>query len=281
MSSYRSYDGAELHFRVSGAGEPLLIVPGGPGRDADYLEDLGGLASICRRALITMEPRGTGASPAPDDPAAYAAGNLAIDLDALRVHLSLPELDVLAHSAGCDVALLYGAAHPDQVRRLVLITPSTRVVGLEDTEQEWESQLAKRRHEPWFAAAKQALDDIDAHGFTPQLRQAMSPLLYGAWSDSARQHAATDTEQRNVEAARAFREHDTDSSATRTALARLTAPVRIVIGELDMAPGPELAANLAALFGDASVVVQPDAGHFPWVDDPLTFAKLAAAALYE
>ena len=281
MPTYRSYDGAELRFRVSGVGEPLLIVPGGPGRDADYLEDLGGLAAIAERALITMEPRGTGASPAPDDPAGYAAVNLARDLEALRVHLSLAGVDVLAHSAGCAVALLYGAAHPDRVRRLVLVTPSTRVVGLEDTDEEWESQQAKRRHEPWFAEARQALDDIDAHGFTPHLRQSMSPLLYGAWSDRARQHAATDTEQRSVDAARAFWGEDNDSSATRTALARVTAPVRILIGELDMAPGPQLAANLAALFCDASVAVQPDAGHFPWVDDPLTFAKLAAAALHE
>jgi pimeloyl-ACP methyl ester carboxylesterase len=201
-------------------------------------------------------------------------------LEALRVHLSLRRIDVLAHSAGCAVALLYGAAHSDRVRRLVLVTPSTRIVGLEDTEREWESQQAKRRHEPWFPEARQALDDIDAHGFTPQLRQLMSPLLYGAWSERARRHAATDTEQRNVEAARAFWPAEINSSATRTALARITAPVRILIGELDMAPGPELAANLAGLFHDASVVVQPNAGHFPWVDDPLTFAKLTSAALY-
>ena len=280
MPAYSSYDGAELSFRLSGADEPLVVIPGGPGRDADYLEDLGGLAAAAERALITVEPRGTGASPAPDDPAGYAAINLARDLEALRVHLGLDVIDVLAHSAGCAVALLYGAAHPARVRRLVLVTPSTRIVGLEVTDEEWEAQLARRRHEPWFAEARQALDDIDTHGLTPQLRQSMSPLLYGAWSHRARQHAATDAEQRNGNAMRAFWGQDHDPSATRTALARVTAPVRILIGELDMAPGPELAANLAALFPDASVVVQPGAGHFPWVDDPPTFAQLAAAALH-
>jgi pimeloyl-ACP methyl ester carboxylesterase len=107
----------------------------------------------------------------------------------------------------------------------------------------------------------------------------MSPLLYGTWSHRARQHAATDAEQRNADATLAFWGGGLDPSATRIALAQVTAPVRILIGELDMAPGPQLAANLAALFTDASVVVQPGAGHFPWVDDPLTFAQLVAAAL--
>jgi pimeloyl-ACP methyl ester carboxylesterase len=54
--------------------------------------------------------------------------------------------------------------------------------------------------------------------------------------------------------------------------------VRILIGDLDMAPRRELAAKLAALFPDASVV--PGAGHFPWVDDPLAFARLTATALH-
>ncbi len=279
MPIYRSYDGAELSFRVSGAGEPLVVIPGGPGRDADYLEDLGGLAAVAERALITVEPRGTGASPTPDDPAGYAAVNLARDLEALRVHLGLAGMDVLAHSAGCSIAMLYAAEHPPRLRRLVLVTPSTRIVGLESTE--WEAQLAKRRHEPWFADARQALDDIDAQGLTPQLRQAMSPLLYGGWSPRARQHAATDAWQRNSDATLAFWQQDYDPLATRTALAAVTAPVRILIGELDFAPGPELAANLAALFRDASVLVQPGAGHFPWIDDPLSFAQLATFALHD
>lgn len=278
MLAYQSYDGAQLGFRLSGAGEPLIVLPGGPGRDADYLEDLGGLAAVAGRTLVTLDTRGTGASPAPDDPAGYAAINLARDLEALRIHLGLDEIDILAHSAGCAIALLYGTAHPARARRLVLVTPSTRIVGIESTD--WESQLAKRRHEPWFPEARQALDDIDAHGLTPQLRQSMSPLLYGPWSDRARQHAATDAEQRNADATLAFWGQDHDPSATRTALARVAVPVRILIGELDMAPSPELAAKLAALFSDASVVVQPGAGHFPWIDDPATFAYLAAAALH-
>jgi pimeloyl-ACP methyl ester carboxylesterase len=39
-------------------------------------------------------------------------------------------------------------------------------------------------------------------------------------------------------------------------------------GELDGVPTPERAGELAALFPDGEVVVQPGGGHFPWLDDP-------------
>lgn len=100
-----------------------------------------------------MEARGTGSSPRPPTARGYAATCLADDLEDLRLHLGLGEMDVIAHSAGCAVAFLAAAAHPDRVSRLVLLTPSTRALEMTDTDEEWESQQAKRRDEPWFTDA--------------------------------------------------------------------------------------------------------------------------------
>ena len=43
MPSFASYDGTELAYRILGDGPPLVCLPGGPGRAAGYLGDLGGL----------------------------------------------------------------------------------------------------------------------------------------------------------------------------------------------------------------------------------------------
>jgi pimeloyl-ACP methyl ester carboxylesterase len=59
----------------------------------------------------------------------------------------------------------------------------------------------------------------------------------------------------------------------------VSAPVRVIVGELDLMPGPELGEQLAALFQDGRCVVQPAAGHFPWIDDPSLFARLVVEAL--
>lgn len=279
MTAFRSFDGFDVAYRLDGDGDPVLVVPGGPGRDADYLGSLGGLAARSGRAVVTMEPRGTGASVLPPDLPPVSARVLARDLDALREHLSFPRTDLLAHSAGCTVALMYAATHPERVGHLVLVTPATRVLGLEDSEAEWEAAITRRRHEPWFDEASAALAEIDATGFTPRLRQAMSPLLYGMWTKAAQTHAASDSVQRNLAAADAFWGDLPDPMKLREALGRVEAPVSILIGELDVAPGVGVATRLADVFRNARVVTQQGAGHFPWVDNPSSFTALLADCL--
>lgn len=56
-------------------------------------------------------------------------------------------------------------------------------------------------------------------------------------------------------------------------------PVLVVAGEVDVNTPPSAAAHLAALFTDAELVVQADAGHFPWQDDPDRFVAIAGAFL--
>ena len=98
MPVFASYDGTELAYRVLGDGPPLVCLPGGPGRAAGYLGDLGGVSAS--RQLILLDPRGVGLSADPADPATLRVDLLVRDVDALRAHLGLERIDLLAHSAG-------------------------------------------------------------------------------------------------------------------------------------------------------------------------------------
>jgi len=92
---------------------------------------------------------------------------------------------------------------------------------------------------------------------------------------SGRRSAGT---SRGTEAARIFRAEGVFTpQATRTALAALTAPVLVLVGELDLGAG--LAAGSAALFPDSTLVVQPGAGHSPWLDDAHRFTATVAGFL--
>jgi proline iminopeptidase len=121
--SFASYDGTLLAYRQTGEGRPLVCLPGGPGRVADYLVDLGGLGQRAECELILLEPRGTGASAVPADPATYRCDRMAEDVEALRAHLGLAQMDLLGHSAAADLALLYAARYPERISRLILLTP--------------------------------------------------------------------------------------------------------------------------------------------------------------
>jgi pimeloyl-ACP methyl ester carboxylesterase len=59
-------------------------------------------------------------------------------------------------------------------------------------------------------------------------------------------------------------------AATRTALG---APALVLAGELDGGPLPRVAAAVAKLLPDAELVIQPGAGHYPWLDDPAVFTR--------
>lgn len=269
-------DGTRLAHHLVGDGEPLVCLPGGPMLDSAYLGDLGGLSA--RHALVRLDPRGTGESAVPDDPATYRCDRQVADVEALRVHLGLDRLDLLAHSAGSAVALQYAAAHPDRVGRLVLVCPSVRVVGLEITDADRREVAEKRRGEPWFPAAFAAFERIWAGTPTPADWAAITPFTHGRWDADRQARAAWEDGRRNDEAAAGYyADGAVDPAATRAALARLDAPVLVVAGEYDVALPPARAAEYAGLFGRAGSVVLPGAGHSPWLDDPAGFVQVVVA----
>ncbi|GGZ07781.1 alpha/beta hydrolase [Streptomyces nitrosporeus] len=278
MPTFTAPDGAVLAYRLLGRGEPLICLPGGPLRASAYLGDLGGLSRT--RRLVLPDPRGTGGSAAPDDPSAYRCDRLVGDVEALRVHLGLGHIDLLAHSAAANLAVLYAARHPGRLRTLTLITPGTRAAGLPVTGRELREAAARSAGEPWYAEARAALEEILAGRVTDAARSAVAPLTYGRWDATARAHAAGAAAQTNTEAASFhYAEGAFDPAATVAALGELAAPVLVVAGEHDAGPRPDRAAQLAALFPHAELAVQPGAGHYPWIDDPGTFARTVEAFL--
>jgi pimeloyl-ACP methyl ester carboxylesterase len=197
------------------------------------------------------------------------------DVEAFRKHLGLAAVDLLGHSAAASVTTLYAATHPDRIAHLVQVTPATSAAGVRPTEEAYEAAVARRAGEPWFDDALPALRawvQADTYEETVRHRVSANPFFYGAWTEAARAHAAADPLQRSVPATTGFWEGpEPDTAMVRAALRGLDAPVLVLAGELDLAP-PEVAREYAAVFPQGELVVQPDAGHFPWVDDPGWFA---------
>lgn len=278
MPTFSAHDGTDLAYHVFGAGIPVICLPGGPMLDSVYLGELGGLSA--HRQLIMMDLRGTGQSAIPKTAASYRCDRLVDDVEALREHLGLDRLDLLAHSAGANLAALYVARHPERVGKLALITPSTRAVGIEVTGEARLEIARLRKDEPWFTAAFAALEAIVTGNVTDDRWRAIDPFFYGRWDAAAQAHnAAADTE-RNEEAAAAFGAAGAfDPQATRTALATFDAPVLLLGGETDLNTPPSVVGEYAELFSDSEIVVQPGAGHYPWLDDAARFAATTATFL--
>ncbi|MFF4383700.1 alpha/beta fold hydrolase [Kitasatospora sp. NPDC001547] len=277
MTTFTGPDGARLGYRVLGGGEPLLVLAGGPMRDSAYLGDLGGLSA--HRALHVLDLRGTGRSERPADPAGYRVDRQVADVEAFRARLGLDRVDVLAHSAGCSLAVLYALRHPGRTGRLVLVTPSLRIFGGTATEDHYREAAEARgpADEEWYPAALAAVRTAFAGGTADPA--AVAPLFHGRWDAAARAHEADCAAQSHPEAAAAYHGGGFRPAEVRAAVAELASPVLLLAGEYDPDPRPGTARAAAALFRDARTAVQPAAGHYPWLDDPAAFSRTVAAFL--
>jgi pimeloyl-ACP methyl ester carboxylesterase len=263
-------DGCRLAVHAVGEGPPLLCVPGGPGRAAEYLEDLGGLAAT--RQLLLLDNRGTGRSELPADRSSLQLPRLADDVEDVRSDLGLSPADVLGHSAGCPVVLLHAGRQVDGVRRLVLVTPSGRPFGWPAADVD--AIRAARSDEPWFVTASEAHDAME-HA-SPRMRSELEketrPFWYGRWDERAQLHAAGADRQMSLRANAGYPPGaDYDPTAARESLRSVRADVLVVVGDLDALTGATVAQQLAEILPKAEVATIAGAGHFPWVDEPEAF----------
>lgn len=267
-----SADGRTMAYRRLGHGPPVVCLAGGPGADAEYLEDLGGLSRDYE--LVVPDARGTGSSAPPEAAAGYGFDELAKDVEALREHLGLETMTVLAHSAACTTAIVYAATHPHRLQALILVAPSRWLYH--EIEDDTRRILNNRNAEPWYPtvmAAQRRLDDGPDPDQIPGLLGAIAPASYAQWGEREQAHAAT-MRSANMDAIRLFWQAEVDGKEVRDRLGLVETPVLVITGELDAATGVTPGNAWAGCFPDSRHVNIKGSGHNPWVDEPDTFANL-------
>ncbi|MFD0555906.1 pimeloyl-ACP methyl ester carboxylesterase [Stackebrandtia endophytica] len=270
MTAYHGSDGEQLSFSDDGDGAPVVMLPGGAARHPDYLADFGGVAD---RRRITVQLRGVGDSPMSATRERNSWWRQAEDIAALRDHLGVDRLTIVAHSAGTRLAVAYAAQYPSDVERLLLVTPPAGY--LVDVPDDTDRIRDRRRGDPEFEAALLRLSegpsDSDAE-FTAWHRSA-GAVGYASWGPRQIEHSRVGTW--NFAAVRQFFSvPPPDDLAGR--LAEVAAPVLVVAGAEDALTGVDQAVAMAELFphGESSVI--DGSGHYPWIDQPEAFAEVVA-----
>ena len=117
-SSFVDIEGLRVHYRDEGSGPPLLLIHGTSSSLHTWdgwVRELGS-----RRRVLRLDLPGFGLTgPAPDGD--YSAERLARVAAVFLDHVGVPQADVAGNSLGGRVALMLALAHPERVRRLVLI----------------------------------------------------------------------------------------------------------------------------------------------------------------
>ena len=116
-----SIDNTILYYNLIGSGDTLVVLHGGPGLSHKYMKpQLDSLLSD-KFTLLYYDQRGSGRSEGVTDTTKLNMQYYINDLDAIRSHLNLSELNLVGHSFGGLLAMYYGITYPDKLNSLVLI----------------------------------------------------------------------------------------------------------------------------------------------------------------
>jgi proline iminopeptidase len=268
-------DGAQIHYRIVGAGPDLLVmVHGGPGMDAGYMvADFAPLA--VRHRLLFYDQRGGGRSQLlPDDPALFTMARHVADLEALRRHFGLERMTLVAHSFGPALAASYAIAHPERVARMIFIGPVPPRLG--DMEARYGASLEARltpeeraelaRHEeamirgadPVAACRAYWAIGVKPRVARPELAGKVTGDFCGVGPEAIRAGMGI-AGPRTWAALGAW--------DFRAGLAAVTAPTLILHGEDEAIPMDLVEEWTVALRG-ARLVKIPGAAHCPYVERP-------------
>jgi pimeloyl-ACP methyl ester carboxylesterase len=283
QETFTKDDGATLSYAVLGsedAASTLVCHPGGPGMSGAYFGDLCGLGSQELRVIL-FNPRGTGRSSPPVD-GRYELEEYAADLDALRNQLGLERIDLLGHSHGGFVGMVYALSYPERLGRLALVCSAPRFSS--ELRQEAEAAFAAHRDKPWFEDARQAQRRRQAWEFTSHEEAAAfyalearlwfanhGPDTEAFLDEFARQRPA-------LEALRYFNDRLAAAYDMRSQLGEIDAPTLVINGERDFF-GPRISARELAAIPNSRVVLIPDAGHFVFAESPRRFRAVLEAFL--
>lgn len=263
-------NGTELFVKRMGAGDPVLVVHGGPVMEHGYL--LPWLEPLARdHELIFFDQRLSGRSAAVVDSASVRLDTLVADMEGIRQGLGVERWDVLAHSWGGLLAQRYAMLHPERVASMVLVSPMAASAALWQAEEralaarvtpEHQAETARLRQAPGLMAGDTAaIAAILRHGFRLQFHEparASELALYvpSDYLERSRQFGYMMPDLVD------FDFHD--------GLAVVTAPVLLVFGEDE--PGAEMGgAALEAALPNARMIRIPGAGHFPFMEAPEAF----------
>jgi proline iminopeptidase len=262
--------GAALAVRhYAGAGEPIILLHGGPGM-GDYFETLAAMMSPPHR-VVSYDQRGCGTSVG--DGAFDIEAQIA-DLEAIRSYLGAHRIHLFGHSWGGLLGQLYAKAHRDRVASLVLCcSMSSTGRDVAQLESKWiETRVIgqpKRSMLKWVTAGAlmQLPGKLGDLGFGLALKQLLPHYVLRP------EHAPKPFYVSRV-SQRAWRgTNRAIKKLSEDCLSRvsLDAPVMIVQGEQDVIR--ETNPILAARFPTAENIRIPNAVHFPWVEQPDVFAN--------
>lgn len=260
-----SDDNVTLTVNEFGSGKPVVLLAGGPGFNATYLEPI--WKALPGYKFIVPDQRGTGHSFLTKiDSGTMQIDRYVEDLDVLRKHLKLKKLVLAGHSWGGMLAFAYAARYPENVDRLLLLGSGgiTR-----DFFMYFNSNIKMRLREEDLAEAKAS------KGLAANLSAIWPGYFFNRQSAMATK-SLVDTNLADHNAAKinnlTLQDYKKTGSSRAASLKKFSAPVYIIQGRQDPV-GESTAYETKQIIPQTRIFFIEKCGHLPWLEDDVSAAR--------
>lgn len=271
--------GVKVRVQEIGEGEPVLFVHGGPNAGSTWAPMIEHLVGV--RALLVDRP-GTGLS----EPYEVGPANLAhygrVFVGDVLDGLGIESAHVVASSFGGMLSLYSSAAEPQRFRRMVQMACPAMAPGQQVPPfMRLMTVGLVRRLLGALPPNERAGDAILRQiGHGASLDAGRIPQIFKDWYLALQRHTDTMENDGNMIGRLGTLSGFPDSlTIPDEVLSAVETPTLFLWGTDDGFGGPEVARDVVSKMPAAELVLMPEAGHLPWLDDPRVAAQATMAFL--
>ena len=261
----------DLFYSIMGEGEPVLVIHGGPGLDHTYLmPQFGELSKNIQ--LIFYDQRGSGQSTGRSDSNSITIDQFVKDLEGLRQHLNLEQLNILGHSWGGLLAMHYAVQNPERIKSLILVsshgaTDESLIATAANLGERMRPEIIQAQQElmgtkPFLERESTAVQEFMRLQFEAYFYDRS--LLDSLYLKFSQQTASNGLEIYGL-MLKQLNGYD-----LRQNLWKISVPVLVIHGANDPIP-LSYAKGLAGLLPDGDLEILDKCGHFPFIEAPDLF----------
>ncbi len=271
---YIPVNNAELYYRETGHGQPIIILHGGPDFDHTYLlPDMDRLADSFR--LIYYNQRGRGKSARGVQPGDVTMKSEVEDLESVRKFFGLESVSLLGHSWGAVLALEYAIRHPNHVSHLIIL--NTAPVSHQDylllrksRREKTPADIDELKARASEAKYQEGDPDTVANYYRVHFR---STIRQPKQLEQVVQSLRASFTKEGIQKARAIEKRLCNETwfvneyDLIPKLKELNIPTLVIHGDYDFVP-MECAEHIAQAMPRARFVLLKDTGHFSYIESP-------------
>ena len=172
---YFTVNGAKLWVVTVGKGDPVFIIPGGPGGSHKSYRNFDSLAA--HNMVVYFDGFGRGKSDTAKDVKEYSLQRDVDDLEGLRKAMGFDQINVLGHSYGGLVAQGYALQYPQHVKHLVLANTFHSFIMWQENDDNSNREIETNYPELWDSLMR--IREMGAVSSDPAHQELYGRVPYG------------------------------------------------------------------------------------------------------